>query len=83
MIAKEYLDKLHLYFFEHYDGVIDDIPAIKLTKETTSIKFTVDSPHDFLDWWEAIYVPLDSWIHEYDADYVISEGKVIFSVRKK
>lgn len=82
MTTKEYLDKLHLYFFEHYDGTIDAIPVIKEENSEFVMRLTVDNPHDFLDWWEAIYIPLDSWMHEYDANYTISGSKVIFSIRK-
>ena len=81
MTKREYLDKLHLYFFEHYDGTISSISTIKEKDGKIIMKFGVTNPHAFLDWWEAIYIPLDSWIHKYDANYEVSENEVIFTVK--
>lgn len=83
MTAREYLDKLYFYFFEHFNGIIDDVLVIKEKNGKFIMQLMVDNPHEFMDWWEAIYVPLDSWIHEYDADYEVSGDKVIFSIREK
>lgn len=83
MTPSEYLDKLHLYFFEHYEGTIGDTCIVKEDNGKFVIKVTVDNPYDFLDWWDEVYVPRDSWMHEYDTDCEISGSTVIFSIRKE
>jgi hypothetical protein len=81
--AREYLNKLHQYFHEHYEDGVDPGLVIREKEDCLVLLVKVSSPHAFLNWWGMVYVPLDSWIHEYNADSAVtSDGVVAFTARK-